>query len=74
MLNHYKRGSSDAASDTAITVKVTLTGDPASADKFTVVDNDVNLTAGNKSEQVLTEPLIMEENEVLQVTSCRWSK
>ena len=44
-------------------VKVTLTN--ASGTAF-VIDNDVNLTAGLK-EQVLTEPLIMEENEILKV-------
>ena len=31
-----------------------------------VIDNDVNLTA-NQKEQVLTEPLIMEESEILKV-------
>ena len=51
----------DAAS-TAV-VKVTLTN--ASGTAF-VIDNDVNLTSGLK-EQVLTEPLIMEENEILKV-------
>ena len=51
----------DAAS-TAV-VKVTLTN--ASGTAF-VIDNDVNLTA-NQKEQVLTEPLIMEESEILKV-------
>ena len=51
----------DAAS-TAV-VKVTLTN--ASGTAF-VIDNDVNLTSGLK-EQVLTEPLIMKENEILKV-------
>ena len=31
-----------------------------------VVDNDVSLTS-NQKEQVLTEPLIMEESEILKV-------
>ena len=44
-------------------VKVTLTN--ASGTTF-VIDNDVSLTSGQK-EQVLTEPLIMEESEVLKV-------
>ena len=44
-------------------VKVTLTN--ASGTAF-VIDNDVSLTSGQK-EQVLTEPLIMEESEVLKV-------
>ena len=46
-------------------VKVTLTN--AAGTAF-VIDNDVSLTAGLK-EQVLTEPLIMEESEVLKVTA-----
>ena len=44
-------------------VKVTLTN--ASGTAF-VIDNDVSLTSGQK-EQVLTEPLIMEESEALKV-------
>ena len=44
-------------------VKVTLTN--ASGTAF-VIDNDVSLTSGQK-EQVLTEPLIMEESEILKV-------
>ena len=44
-------------------VKVTLTN--AAGTAF-VVDNDVTLTSGQK-EQVLSEPLIMEESEVLKV-------
>ena len=51
----------DAAS-TAV-VKITLTNSSGTA---FVVDNDVNLTASQK-EQVLTEPLIMEESEILKV-------
>ena len=43
-------------------VKVTLTN--ASGTAF-VIDNDVSLTSGQK-EQVLTEPLIMEESEILK--------
>jgi hypothetical protein len=50
------------AGSTAV-VKVTLVN--ASAASF-VVDNDVNLTA-NQKEQVLSEPLIMEESEILKV-------
>ena len=44
-------------------VKVTLTN--AAGTAF-VIDNNVSLTSGQK-EQVLTEPLIMEESEVLKV-------
>ena len=50
------------AGSTAV-VKVTLV-DAAAA--IFVVDNDVNLAA-NQKEQVLTEPLIMEESEILKV-------
>ena len=50
------------AGSTAV-VKVTLVD--AAAAVF-VIDNDVNLTA-NQKEQVLTEPLIMKESEVLKV-------
>ena len=42
-------------------------GDPASANKFTLF-NTKTIT-GNTSDQLLTEPLIMLENEVLQVTA-----
>ena len=47
----------------AAVVKVTLVD--AAAAVF-VVDNDVNLTA-NQKEQVLSEPLIMKESEILKV-------
>ena len=47
----------------AAVVKVTLVD--AAAAVF-VIDNDVNLTA-NQKEQVLSEPLIMKESEVLKV-------
>ena len=47
----------------AAVVKVTLVD--AAAASF-VVDNDVNLSA-NQKEQVLSEPLIMEESEILKV-------
>ena len=47
----------------AAVVKVTLV-DAAAA--IFVVDNDVNLTA-NQKEQVLSEPLIMKESEILKV-------
>ena len=58
--------SSDNASDTTITVDL-FDGDPASANKFTLF-NTKTIT-GNTSDQLLTEPLIMLENEVLQVTA-----
>ena len=47
----------------AAVVKVTLV-DAAAA--IFVIDNDVNLTA-NQKEQVLSEPLIMLESEILKV-------
>ena len=50
------------AGSTAV-VKVTLV-DAAAA--IFVVDNDVNLTA-NQKEQVLSEPLIMKESEILKI-------
>ena len=50
------------AGSTAV-VKVTLVN--AAAASF-VVDNDVDLSA-NQKEQVLSEPLIMEESEILKV-------
>ena len=54
------------AGSTAV-VKVTLVD--AAAAVF-VIDNDVNLTA-NQKEQVLSEPLIMKESEILKVqASC----
>ena len=53
--------SEDAGS--AAVVKVTLVN--AAATIF-VVDNDVDLSA-NQKEQVLSEPLIMEESEILKV-------
>ena len=42
-------------------------GDPASADKFTIFKSKA--IAGNATEQLLNEPLIMQESEVLQVTA-----
>ena len=50
------------AGSTAV-VKVTLVD---AASTIFVVDNDVNLTA-NQKEQVLSEPLIMKESEILKV-------
>ena len=50
------------AGSTAV-VKVSLVD--AAAAVF-VIDNDVNLTA-NQKEQVLSEPLIMKESEILKV-------
>ena len=47
----------------AAVVKVTLVD--ASSTSF-VIDNDVNLSA-NQKEQVLSEPLIMKESEILKV-------
>ena len=58
--------SSDSGSTTTITVDL-FNGDPASASKFTLF-NVVDIAA-NASTQLLTEPLIMLEDEVLQVTA-----
>jgi|TARA_R100000995_G_scaffold67745_1_gene36366 hypothetical protein len=58
--------SSDSGSATTITVDL-FNGDPASANKFTLF-NTAAIDA-NESKQLLTEPLIMLENEVLQVTA-----
>ena len=58
--------SSDSGRDTTITVDL-FDADPASGSKFTLF-NTKGVTA-NTSEQLLTEPLIMMEDEVLQVTA-----
>jgi hypothetical protein len=56
----------DSGSGSTLTVDL-FNGDPASADKFTLFQSKT--IAGNATEQLLSEPLIMEENEVLQVTA-----
>ena len=58
--------SDDSGSGSNITVDL-FNGDPASADKFNLFKTQT-LTA-NETLQLLTEPLIMLENEVLQVTA-----
>ena len=59
--------SSDSGSATTITVDL-FAGDPAaSAAKFTLFN--VEAIGANESKQLLTEPLIMLEDEVLQVTA-----
>ena len=58
--------SSDNGSATTISVDL-FDGDPASAAKFTLFN--AKAVAANASEQLLTEPLIMLENEVLEVTA-----
>jgi len=58
--------SSDSGSDTTITVDL-FNGPPASSSKFTLFN--IKAIVANTSEQLLTEPLIMLENEVLQVTA-----
>ena len=58
--------SSDSGSDTTITVDL-FNGPPATSSKFTLFN--VKTIVANTSEQLLTEPLIMLENEVLQVTA-----
>ena len=54
-----------AAEDAGSTAVVKVTLVDAAAAVF-VIDNDVNLTA-NQKEQVLSEPLIMKESEILKV-------
>tara|TARA_R110002126_G_scaffold30457_1_gene99579 strand:- start:244 stop:588 length:345 start_codon:yes stop_codon:yes gene_type:complete len=58
--------SSDNGSATTLTLDL-FAGDPASAAKFTLFN--VEAIGANESKQLLTEPLIMLENEVLQVTA-----
>ncbi len=58
--------SSDSGSATTITVDL-FDADPATGNKFTLF-NTAAIDA-NESKQLLTEPLIMLENEVLQVTA-----
>jgi len=58
--------SSDSGSDTTITVDL-FNGPPATSSKFTLFN--IKAIVANTSEQLLTEPLIMLENEVLQVTA-----
>jgi len=58
--------SSDNGSATTISVDL-FDGDPASAAKFTLFNSKA--VAANASDQLLTEPLIMLENEVLEVTA-----
>ena len=56
----------DTNNGSDITVDL-FNGDPATADKFTIFKSKT--ITGNATEQLLSEPLIMEENEVLQVTA-----
>ena len=59
--------SSDSGSATTVTVDL-FAGDPAaSAAKFTLFQTKA--VGANASEQLLTEPLIMLENEVIQITA-----
>ena len=59
--------SSDNGSATTITVDLFAGNPGAGAAKFTLFK--VKAIGANASEQLLTEPLIMLENEVLQVTA-----
>jgi len=69
MANIYKNEKKDLTTATVTTLYTVdlFDGDPASANKFTLF----NTTAidANASTQLLTEPLIMMESEVLQVTA-----
>ena len=58
--------SSDSGSATTITVDL-FDGDPSTANKFNLFKTQA--VAGNETLQLLTEPLIMLENEVIQVTA-----
>ena len=65
-LVEFKSFKDEKSLGDSITVDL-FDGDPASANKFTLF-NVVDIAA-NASTQLLTEPLIMLENEVLQVTA-----
>ena len=58
--------SDDSGSGSTLTVDL-FNGDPATADKFTLFQTKA--LSGSETLQFLTEPLIMMENEVLQVTA-----
>jgi len=58
--------SEDTGNADTITVKL-FAGDPASADSFSLYN--VKAIGANATEQLITEPIIMMENEVLQVTA-----
>ena len=56
----------DSNQSTDITINL-FNGPPATSDKFTLFHNKT--IAGHESLQLLTEPLIMLEDEVLEVTA-----
>ena len=58
--------SDDSNQSTDITVDL-FDGPPASSNKF-VLFHQVTI-AGHETKQLLTEPLIMQENEVLEITA-----
>tara|TARA_R110000803_G_scaffold209045_2_gene278213 strand:+ start:1159 stop:1497 length:339 start_codon:yes stop_codon:yes gene_type:complete len=58
--------SDDSGSGSTITVDL-FNGDPSSASKFNLYKTKT--VSANATDQLLTEPLIMEESEVLQVTA-----
>jgi len=58
--------SDDSGSGSNLTVDL-FDGDPATANKFTLFQTKA--LTGDETLQFLTEPLIMTENEVLQVTA-----
>ena len=58
--------SEDTNTATTITVDL-FDADPATGNKFNLFETQA--VAGNETLQLLTEPLIMLENEVLQVTA-----
>jgi|TARA_R100000908_G_C3725485_1_gene126704 hypothetical protein len=58
--------SDDSGSGSTLTVDL-FNGNPASASKFTLFKTKA--VSSNETLQFITEPLVMEENEVLQVTA-----
>jgi len=56
----------DTNNGSSITVDL-FNGDPASADKFTIFKSKA--VAGNATEQLLSEVVVVEENEVVQVAA-----
>ena len=58
--------SEDTGNADTITVKL-FAGDPASADSFSLYN--VKAIGANETEQLITEPIVMIENEVLQVSA-----
>ena len=58
--------SDDSGSGSTITIKL-FNGNPATADSFSLYNTKT--VAADDTEQLILEPLIMQENEVIQVTA-----